>query len=123
MSIYSNFNKCLVEFANDLILICPEMNDLKIFRTAINAAITITPDMPEKIFYQTVVVPFETAIFQKNEDFLLSSNYDNQDLNVVDKVKSMWKTLDDENKECVWNYFKVLIIHSRRVRNVQPKST
>jgi hypothetical protein len=62
------------------------------------------------------VLPFETIIRSRNEDFFLKhefSEYNTLD-QVIDKLKHLWEQLSDQDKKCVWDYITLLLDLAKR---------
>ena len=119
------FNKKLLEFISDLILVCPDINPLKVFKMSVNMATITDKKLPESAFYETVVIPYGKKVVDKDEAFFLSESYDavkNSDLNLIEQLKGTWRTLDACNKITVWNYLQVLLVLSNKARAVSPSS-
>ena len=105
-------NKKLNEFADDIILCFPEVStDFDVFKTMLNVAVCVDKEAPLRMFEQCVVKPYEDYILNRNEDFFLTETYDPSytDINIVNKIKKVWKTMDELNKSIVWKYLDVLL--------------
>jgi len=120
------FNKKLLEFAKDLVYIFPTVRDFQIFKTACEWSICIDPSSPQSFFNSLIVVPFKEKILIKDESFFLDESYEDfsdymnhygHDLNLVNKLKKIWVTLDDENKEIIWKYMQVLLCISLKCKS------
>ena len=117
------FNKTLTEFIEDLIYICPDIPDLRVFHSTARLCNNIDEKFSIVLFQSCVTVPYKDLIFAKDEQFFLSESYTEYqpymleygtDLDIVAKLKSIWKELDAENKEKVWKYLQALIILNRK---------
>jgi hypothetical protein len=115
---YDIFNKKLIEFINDLIYICPEVDDFKSFKIATHMSACTAPKLPQKMFNECVVQPYSNKIVERDENFFLTESYSNFDdyfkefgytIDIVGSLKSIWKTLDDENKKTIWKYLQILM--------------
>lgn len=66
------------------------------------------------------VYPYKKQIMDENDEFFLQKNYDNDTKNEgnlvkVLKIKELWDTdMDDNTKQTLFNYFKVLIVLSEK---------
>ena len=66
------------------------------------------------------VYPYKKQIMEENDDFFLQKNYDGDTKNEgnlvkVLKIKELWDTdMDDNTKQTLFNYFKVLIVLSEK---------
>lgn len=113
------FNKTLMEFIADLIYICPDIPDLRVMQSTVTLCNSINNKFAIDLFYQCVTMPYKDLIFAKNESFFLKESYIEYqpymlqygtDLNIVDKLKSIWSELDEDNKQKVWKYLQALIV-------------
>ena len=122
---YDLFNRKIHEFMDDLISICPpEMErQFTIFKDVLRWAIALHKTYPCEIFESTVIKPFEDHIRNRNEEFFLTESYTTyneyyknyyNDLNIVEQLKTVWKTLNPHNKNIVWQYFDVLVVLAQR---------
>ena len=120
------FNRKLYEFMDDLIYICPDVErQFTVFKDVLGWAIAADKSYPSGIFESTVTVPYGDQIKQRDEKFFLKEAYNEYndmyksyytDLNIVEKLKNVWTTLNDHNKKTVWQYFDVLVELSNRTK-------
>lgn len=106
------FNRTLLEFMDDLIATFPELADFQALKKMTKAAIMIDPETVQAMFHKQVTLPYDAQILAKDETFFLNESYTNiegADSSIVDKLKKVWKGLDDKNKEVIWNYMRVLV--------------
>lgn len=123
---YDLFNRKLSEFMDDLILVCPDMErTFTVFKDVLGWAIAVDKRYPCGIFESTVLVPYGDQIKQRDEKFFLAEAYTTyndmykhyyNDLNIVEKLKGIWKTLNEHNKKTVWQYMDVLLELARRTK-------
>lgn len=113
------------DLLEDLIRICPEHTDFKVFLTGFGL---VRQNSPEFIMAQFIknVYPYKDKIMARDESYFLDDKtaIENQvkeksgQEDLVGKVlnlKEIWKTrLSVENKEIVWKYLHVLIVLSER---------
>ena len=113
------FNKKLMGFVEDLLLLCPNMAEFVLFKTTLSITASMTPKLPQQVFHSTVTEKYSECITNKSEDVLLNESYTDitDDLNIIDKIKHIWKTLTDENKNAIWQHLQVLLVLSNRVQN------
>jgi hypothetical protein len=105
------------EFLQDLVYICPEVNDFKYTHVGFQLIIANAPKFPQQMFHKCVLVPYQDQILSRNENFLLNEDYSHYSeelssngysIDIVDVLKHVWRTLDAENKETVWKYLHIL---------------
>lgn len=105
------FNRTILEFIDDLVNTFPELADFDGFRKITKTCIMIDPETPQKVFHESVTTPYEKYIIARNEAFLLSENYSKSGAHatLIDRIKLIWKGLDDGNKDVIWNYMRALV--------------
>ena len=77
---------------------------------------------PAKIIegFLVKVYPYKQKIMDENDDFFLHKSYENDTKNEgnlvkVLKIKELWETdMDNNTKQTLFNYFKVLIVLSEK---------
>ena len=107
---YELFNRKLEEFAEELVAIYPTMMDFKVFQSSLFASVMIDKRLPQQYFYTYVVVPFEQQIMARDEEFFMQKQeYENSDLDIVSRLKSVWGAMNVHNKEAMWKYLQVLV--------------
>lgn len=120
---YTAFNNKLVEFVSDLSNTFPEMHDLKVLKSGIQLAKTVDIKMPRQVFNEHVADVYEQQILDKNEDFFLKEDYSHitqahgLDIDIVSKLKEIWGTLDQENRNIIWKYLEVLVLLNRKCKS------
>jgi len=112
------FNTKLREFINDLIRVYPADEDLKKFKTTINMLLVISDKQIIKLYNDYVYTKYKTQILSKDEEFFMKHDYKDEinssDLSyeftdqLIDKIKSYWCSMTDDNKKIVWTYFTLL---------------
>lgn len=121
MSILSGFNNVIINFIDDCILVFPEEDDFKVFKRGLNVLIKFNPKKIVTIFKQYLVL-YRTKILEKNEDFFLENDYkevqkynDKEIFDIINKIKKYWTTLDNNNKNKIWDYLVLLINISDKI--------
>ena len=115
-SVYVLFNLKFSEFVEDLIYICPEVEDLKTFRVALKMTTFANVKGAQKIFNESLVQPFGAQIEARDEEFFLKEGYSEFgcDFNIISNLKKIWKKLDVDNKNMIWKYFQILTLISNK---------
>jgi hypothetical protein len=120
---YQLFNKKLLEFVEDLIFICPEVNDFRVFKDTCIWAIRIKKEFAQSLFHACVYEPYAGKVMNKDESFFIQENFNeydqyiamySNDLNLVQKLKNIWSDLDDINKDAIWSYLRVLSVLNKK---------
>jgi hypothetical protein len=116
---YDLFNDKVDEFFKDLITAFPHIQEFKKFKSGLTMLRNIDPKTPQSIFNSYVLSKYKEALLNKNEcvfldeqEFEVYSTRKEYWLEFINQLKSIWTTLDDENKQVIWKYFHVLIVLS-----------
>lgn len=115
------FNDTFKELIDDLIRIYPDDSDFRLYSMILNAALNNDKLLVINVFNKHVNQPYGDKILQKDDEFFMTHTYDNllEKNNaqfMIEKVKSYWTQMDDETKEIIWKYFKVLILLDKKYR-------
>jgi len=113
-SFFSQFS----EFLTQLETLFPEDPDFPTYRTGMSMLQRMNPGMVISEFKEHVF-PFEKVIRAKNSDFFMNYafseiNGDNTMEEIIKKLKNMWATLSDGNKEAIWKYIILLVDLAQR---------
>ena len=114
------FNTKLTEFLSDLSTSFPEMNDLKTMKSGLSLAVTMDYKLPQRVFDQHLNETLETMILDKDEAFLLESDYQHIvdshgiDVDIIHTLKSMWNSLGNKDKEAIWKYLQLLVLLNKK---------
>lgn len=112
---FDRFNKVTDEFLTQLIQTFPNVATFSQFKTGFQVLKTFNKYQPQSIFNTYVSIPYRHQIVEKDEQFFLNEKYDissdSQDYwqGFVDTLRQLWRQLNDDNKEVIWQYFRVLI--------------
>ena len=116
---FNLFNEKMLEFARDLCNVFPNVGEFTRFRSGVLMLQNLEPKTLENIFRTYVLSKYKDQILEKDESFFLEhtefdiySQRSDYWLSLIDQIKEMWKTLNDDNKEIIWKYFHVLIVIS-----------
>jgi len=141
-STLGKFNLQIERLINDLLKVFPSNIDIKLFKEKFLIAKSANPQLILLTFLK-YGYPYKNKIMDKDEDFFLSDNLtkeilNNEDLkkdikengqligeNIDDEyilnkalnLKDLWKQMDENDHEVIWNYFKVLIVLCERYVN------
>ena len=116
----------LVEFLDELIDTFPQEGDFVIFRIFIKDR--IPPEFIMKYIVEKLC-PLEEMVKKRDEGFFLNNNilfgFDGNDntLNKVNHFKRLWQSnsMDAENKDIIWSWFKTFIALGNKYKNLQNK--
>lgn len=116
------FNKTFNEFIDDIILIFPNDSELRMYKKLISTALTFNSRLIINIFIDSVVLKYGTQLLEKDESFFLNNDYSDlidssqTEYNaLIQKIKEYWVIMNDENKDIIWKYFRVLILLSKKI--------
>ena len=119
-NLISMFNTQITSFINDLILVYPDDKDLYTFKTSLKMLLLYDDKKVINMFKEFVYSKYKVQIENKDSEFFLQNDYEdiiaqtNADTpeitaQLINKIKSYWVSMSNENKEIVWKYFTVLI--------------
>lgn len=115
---YELFNMKFVEFLEDLIATYPEETDLQVMLDMLRLTIRVAGyKIPQEMFNICVANPFTEQISTCNESFFLEEcSYDSEyaDINIINKLKSKWRMLKEDDKIVVWKYLHVLLALNKK---------
>ena len=106
----------------DLTIIFPKENNLKNYYMAVSNLIKVNPRLVLNYFVY-YVYPYKELIINKNEEFFLGEDYYKDKLSKENslihatRLKKLWKNMDQEIKNKVWEYFINLIKLSELATN------
>lgn len=117
-TILSAFNNTLDKFIHELIRSFPAEKKFVVFKNAIKLVQKVNPRKVLILFIE-YISPYKDKLLQRDEEFFLNNNYINiiNKTNaskenawvLIDKIKVYWKDINQQNKDIIWDYFKVLI--------------
>lgn len=123
---YEAFNNKLVELLNDMISTFPGLaDDMITLKHGVSVIRNIDPSVPQTFFNDHVAKQYESQVLDKDEAFFLQHDYTNDvklihgfNIDIIGKLKTVWKDMNDTNKESVWKYMHVLLALNRKCINV-----
>ena len=110
------FNNKLLEFLSELRVSFPQIQQFELYENLTKGCIMMSKTTVVNIFHSTVVLPYGSYIDKKDEAFILCQGFDNADQSFVSLLKSVWKDLDEGNKENVWKYVRLLVTLCRKIQ-------
>ena len=115
---YEIFNAKSFEFINDLLNSFPEFKEQFLnIKTGLSLITNINVKSACNIYKEHVMQKYGTAIDNTDESIFLKEDkfydYDNEHdekywNSFINNIKTLWIGLNDENKEAIWKYFKLL---------------
>lgn len=122
MSSLSAFTAQLVNFFEDLCLTFPEEREIKMALEAIKGAKKINPRLLLDLFYDHVYKDFNTAIANRDAQFIRSlaqqkiSSQFNEMISSLAIFDRHWDTMGQKNQESIWQYLKILCLLCEKSR-------
>jgi hypothetical protein len=114
-TILSKFNEQLLNFLQEMCRLFPEDKKLSTFLFTVDLMKKANPRELMNQFKQ-YVYPFKSQIINKDESFFLENAFgdsiqDKSNMSEMLRIKEIWISgkLTKNDKDCIWNYFKVFI--------------
>lgn len=119
MDMHALFNQKLLDFADDLQAVKANLGanvpEIDAFRPAVAMASSFDPQKPQQLFNEHVGSKYDKQIAQKDEQFFLTERYqDMGEMNLVELLKRLWKTLSPQNKHAIWQHLQVLVVLNKK---------
>lgn len=121
MDYLNKFNITFNEFIDDISNLFPEDNELILYKTALKTAISLDKKLAYNTFNAKVTEKYSEQILARDETFFLEHDYSiiqvkKEYSSIIDKIKGYWSSMNEDNKNIVWKYFKVLILLSKKIK-------
>ena len=108
------FNKTVKEFLVELCRICPNVTEFTTFHATLSVILVCNVTQVQHIFDTYVASKYRDHILNKDESFFLNEEYviDGSEYwkSFIDTLCNIWKDLSADNKDVIWQYFRVLIV-------------
>lgn len=116
MTALTAFNNIIFRFVDDLIETFPEENDFKVYKRTFSILKSANAKKMCNLF-KIYSYNYREKILAKDESFFIQNEYSEikQANNaesvggIIEKLKEHWKTLENENKEKIWQYLSTMI--------------
>lgn len=120
MDYLEKFNTTFNEFIDDLIKLFPLDADLRMYKNILLTTLCVDDKVLVNLFKDSVVDKYGPQLLAKDETFFLNNDYSEYSINeeyhaIINKIRSYWKTMNEENRNIIWKYFKVLILLSKKI--------
>lgn len=117
----SLFVNQLSSLGNELSDMYPYDVDIKMAKNTIDMSKSVNPKMLFETFYQ-FVYPYKDQIMVRDENFFLNmdvSQFTGEGVNLgtVMNLKKYWSGMSPATKDCMWQYFGVLVKLCEKVRS------
>ena len=128
MSYLSTFTNYIQEFINKLSDYYPEDTDFSNFKTYM---LILKKTNPRKIveIFDTYCLKYRSEIQNKNESFVLTTDFTkdnivieniinkNNAFDIMTKIKTYWKEMDEDMKNNIWMYLNLFLMLSDKINN------
>ena len=118
------FNNKFEEFIKDLILLYPGDQDFTAAKYSFNM-LKIADEYKPHILFREYGTRYEKYVFDKNEEFFLNHDYTDELKNapnftddIIYKLKSYWKDMNNDNREIIWKYLEVLYKLNSKINSI-----
>jgi hypothetical protein len=111
----SKFNEQLLNFVQEMCNLFPEDKKLSTFYCTLEL---MRKANPREIMnqFKEYVYPFKDKLLSRDDSFFLNNNFsdkvvDSNSISEMLRMKEIWSSnrLTKNDKDCIWNYFKVFI--------------
>lgn len=115
------FNRTFQEFIADLLKVYPDDTDLRMYQMAIHGMLLTAEETLQSGFYEHVTRPYGDRIVARDESFFLNNDYADEthggtnEVELVNKLKTMYATMADADKDAVCKYMRLLVLLSRKI--------
>ena len=118
------FTDKIRSFSDDMKVVLKDDTDALNILSTLDAMIGLSPDLVILFFKTHIATPYESEILSRNEAFLrgeLHSKFEESTVsagpleNLHHKIHDRWGTFTDKQKNIIWDYFKILVLLSKRI--------
>lgn len=115
------FNRTFQEFVADLLKVYPDDADLRMYQVAVGGMLLAAPGTLQTGFYEHVTEPYGDRIVARDETFFLNNDYaaetegQSSGMELVNKLKRMYATMSEADKDAVFRYMRLLVLLSRKM--------
>jgi len=115
------FNRTFKEFVDDLITVFPNDTQFRMVKLTIGAMLMASPNMLYEGYRDRVALPYGEKILAHDEGFFMDANFNEQTTDiedagkVIDRIKQMYRTMNETNRAVVWKYMRVLTLLSNKI--------
>ena len=117
--IQEKFKENLIEFFSELVIQFPKEADLIVLRMVLNelsAELLINRFIKDILHLKDKVTNRDSTFFLENKLLYLDANLDE---NKTNHFKKIWQQdIDDEDRDCIWEWFDLLITISEEYQRV-----
>jgi hypothetical protein len=114
------FNRKMQDFIEDLEPLLRHLPEYQLLAKSTQLLWAMNARQNQHLFHEWVVVPFDTQIRARDEEFFLrvevSSSVPSSGVGVVSMLRNEWRGLSANDKAAVWSHLQVLVVLSARCK-------
>ena len=119
MDAVTRFNATLRQLFADLSSAFPGNEDFRLAKSALQLAVSFTPEKPQQVFHKYVALVYADQISARDEGFFLQHDFDHlvtetADFDIVHRIRTVWGDMSDDNRGTVWKYLQALLALDRK---------
>tara|TARA_B100000214_G_C23892548_1_gene592520 strand:- start:515 stop:910 length:396 start_codon:yes stop_codon:yes gene_type:complete len=117
MSIVKNFNKVLMQFVDEILVVFPKDRQVKLGKMVLIGIKKVNPSLLIRYWYDCIYVPYYPEIEKGNIDYFIEKDY-SEDMKIfkdpkyfmkaIDKFRQPIREMDYENKHKALIYVQTL---------------
>lgn len=121
----TKFHKHLKSFMKDLILVFPEDRDIRVISSSLSIAMMDDPDNAIICGFYDKTKPNENLILSRDDAFFYNKPVEDNTVHgqfqLFNKLNIYWETLNNDNKNKVWEYFQLLYCLAKSFTDMNNK--
>ena len=104
------FNKCAKHLYKDLLEIYPDESIIVLAQTAFKLFKAYDKTGPCKYYYTELILKYKSEIENKNSSFFIDGKMQFPYFAAsTERLIALWKTLDPQSQEAIWDHLNVLL--------------
>ncbi len=118
------FNENFIKLTKTIHQLVPDNKQLETIKNAVHIGSKVKPELYINNFYEHVVIPYETHILDKNQEFFLNLDFSmlsdfisSEQAEEANILKHKWNSFTNEQQDILWKYMVVLTKLSQRWKN------
>lgn len=125
MVFIDRFNSTTEDFLTQLVETFPNVSQFQQFKTGFVLLKTVSNKQPQSIFDSYIAAKYRDQIMKKDEQFFMTEKYDIDSTekdhweSFIETICGLWKSLTEENKDKIWQFFRVLIVLNDKCNSMQ----
>lgn len=117
------FNKCSKQLYKDLLNIYPDETILVLAQTAFKIFKNLDKSGPCKYYYTEFISKYKTEIINRDASFFLDGSLQFPYFaSGSQRLKDLWKTLNESDQQAIWDHLNVLLYISCEAHEVKSSS-